>query len=379
MTTRPAPVSVLLALSGLALLAALLVSAQRAEARPLLPAPDAPIPIRSLPAIIKEPGRYVLALTLTARENPPPSAQHGIVIQADDVELDLGGWALVGHRGTGTGILVAPPEKRERLRGLVIRNGSVRNWGAFGIEAGATEMVRLQDLQVSHNGLRGELQAGARVGPAALVDGCQFHRNSAHGLMAGRGAVITRSIASGNGADGFRLGDLAVLRDSTAFENAADGMASAGPGTLLAHVASGFNAGAGVRTAGGAHVRAGVVVHNGSDGVSSGGSGLLADSLARGNAGAGFASVGSHDAALGNTLTDNGLGLFLVGSDGFAQQNVLAGNGRPGQVSARNPWTVLATDRNPDLLRGAIHGASADEAEHRLRALADARANLVSD
>lgn len=345
MPARPSPVSVLLTLSGLVLLAALLVSAQRSGAQPLLPAADAPVLIRSLPATITASGRYVLALSLTARENPPPSAQHGIVVQADDVEMDLGGWALVGNRGTGTGILVVPPDKRERLRGLVIRNGTVRNWGAYGIEAGAVDALRLEDLHVAHNGLRGEPQAGARLGTGALVEGCHFHRNSGHGLMAGRGAVITRCIASGNGADGFRLDDLAVLRDSTAFDNGTDGMASAGPGSLLAGVASGFNAGAGVRTAGGAHVRGSTLVHNGSDGVSSGGSGLMAESLARGNAGAGFASVGHQDAALGNVLTDNGMGLFLLGATASPSRTCWRATACPGRCprATRGPcWPATA-------------------------------------
>ena len=356
-------------------LTALLLSAQRGELEPLTPVSAAAgvVPIRSLPALITRPGRYLLAASLTGPEHPPASAQHGIVVRADDVEIDLGGWALIGGAGSGTGILVQPPDKRERVRGLVVRNGTVRNWGAFGIEAGSVEMLRLEDLHVAHNGTRGEPQAGANLGVGALVEGCSFHRNSGHGLVAGRGAVITRCVASHNGSDGFRLVDVGLLRDSTSFDNGGDGVELQGVGGLLSQSATAFNAGSGVVAAAGALVRGATSVHNGHDGVSPGGSGMLVDSLCRGNAGAGVTALGTHDLGRGNHLVANSTGLFLGGRSGIAQDNVLAGNGTPATVFPRNPWTHVT--RQPSTTAGKADDADPDGEE---LVLARARANLVS-
>lgn len=68
--------------------------------------------------IIRQPGSYYLAENLTAR-----AGQHGVLIAADDVSLDLNGFALRGASVGGNAIVSDAPR-----RGARVLRGSVVDW-----------------------------------------------------------------------------------------------------------------------------------------------------------------------------------------------------------------------------------------------------------
>src|SRR4029079_8894103 len=74
---------------------------------------------------IAQPGSYYLSANVTG-----VSAKHGIEIAANDVTLDLNGFALVGVGGSLNGVNVPGA-----VLHLTVRNGSVRTWGQSGLSA----------------------------------------------------------------------------------------------------------------------------------------------------------------------------------------------------------------------------------------------------
>src|SRR5258708_5518412 len=83
-------------------------------------------PISTLPFTIGSSGSYYLAATLTGA-----SGQNGITIQADNVTVDLEGFALIGTAGSLNGITVVSGKQN-----IVLYNGILRGWGGNGLDAG---------------------------------------------------------------------------------------------------------------------------------------------------------------------------------------------------------------------------------------------------
>ena len=65
------------------------------------------VPISSLPFSITGPGSYYLTTNLTGA-----AGQNGIVVQADNVTLDLNGFALIGASGSSNGIVALSPDRK---------------------------------------------------------------------------------------------------------------------------------------------------------------------------------------------------------------------------------------------------------------------------
>ena len=80
--------------------------------------------------IITAPGSYYLVGNITG-----VTAKHGISIRANDVALDLNGFALMG--GTGLYGIHVPHAQS----GFHLHNGSVRGWTSGGVDAAAAVML----------------------------------------------------------------------------------------------------------------------------------------------------------------------------------------------------------------------------------------------
>jgi hypothetical protein len=136
-------------------------------------------PISSLPVTITEPGNYYLTRNLTG-----PCCPEGIVISATGVTLDLGGFTLAGPgAGFPAGISV-----QNSHSGVTIRNGTIRDWGGWGINAnGAGFGVTISGVTVLSNGVGIELSdrstvrdsmiAGSTVDGLRLSDANYVHDN----------------------------------------------------------------------------------------------------------------------------------------------------------------------------------------------------------
>ena len=162
------------------------------------------------PYVISEPGSYILTGNLTVPDENTTAIQVG----ADDVTIDLNGFAIIGPvqctaengsvscspEGTGVGVRAqALTALIARLVGeptnTVVRNGTIRGMGSSGVRIffGLVEGVRALE-----NGATG-IRSGNGV-----VRSCLAELNGAAGIFFSNsaGSVVEHSIALFNGAGG---------------------------------------------------------------------------------------------------------------------------------------------------------------------------------
>ncbi|HHY86596.1 MAG TPA: hypothetical protein GYA07_13840 [Verrucomicrobia bacterium] len=237
---------------------------------------------------ITQPGSYYLTTNLNGA-----AGRHGIEIAADNVSLDLMGFALRGVGGDHTGILLDG-----EYTNVVVRNGSVSGWGAFGVYAPGRNVV-IEGLRVSDNG-----QGGLRVGDNGLVKDCVFWNNQGGGVFSFRGTTIVNCVASRNTTGIFCTAD-STIAGCTASENSVRGIEAGGGATIEDCTAS----------------------NNGSDGIRVVGSSTLRGCTARGNGGAGFfvfGGVGASRVAVIDCLAENNTGHGVVSPAGLLAERVTA-------------------------------------------------------
>ena len=120
-----------------------------------------------------------------------------LVIAADDVVLDLGGFSLVGN-GMGSGMLASGIFMDDR-KNVVIRNGTIRNFGGNGVredsDFGLAKNHQVSGLRVLDNGAR----AIALSGDNHQVTDCFVSGNDG-GIVAGNFARLVGNIALDNSA-----------------------------------------------------------------------------------------------------------------------------------------------------------------------------------
>jgi hypothetical protein len=171
-----------------------LIDQNRALAGSVTPG-DAP----GFPVTLTLPGSYRLSGNLTV----PEGALSGIVIAADGVTLDLNGFQLAGSNGTGGGIV-----DLGFRRGIVVRNGSVTNFGT-GIQLDASSGTEVAQIRAFGN-------SGLGINPG-------FH------------SIVTDNVASGNLVGIFAIGSR-VARGNTVFQNSSAGL-QVGGGTVIDNTA----------------------------------------------------------------------------------------------------------------------------------------------
>ncbi len=118
--------------------------------------------ISELPFVINESGSYFVTGTLTGT-----NGMDGITINADDVKLDLNGFALNGVPGSYNGVTVVPPKHN-----ITIKNGVVRGWGGYGIQA-----LGADDCAVAGVKAHANEGGGIRMGKNSLVKNCIAYAN----------------------------------------------------------------------------------------------------------------------------------------------------------------------------------------------------------
>jgi len=155
-------------------------------------AQDPRTPISSLPYKITAQGSYYLTANLTAT-----GSTSGITISADNVTLDLNGFALVGGgSGSVTGINVPAAQKN-----ILIRNGTVRGWTNGGINASNATNSAIQGIRLSNNTAPSIFFsiAGLSVGNGSTVKDCFVAQNSnSNGISVGNACTVSGCIARAN-------------------------------------------------------------------------------------------------------------------------------------------------------------------------------------
>lgn len=196
---------------------------------------------------ITQPGSYYLAGNMTG-----VSGKSGIEIAADDVTLDLNGFALIGMGGSvNHGVSVGPGVKN-----LAVRNGTIRDWGHSGV--GPQDLS--QSTPIPTNGLFEDLRvsgnraSGLFVGENSRVINCGAVNNGADGFTIGPGSAVTNCTARDNSHNGFAARESCVLVNCTAVNNQgfsfSDGIDVAS-GSILRGCSARGNSANGIRCSGG--------------------------------------------------------------------------------------------------------------------------------
>jgi hypothetical protein len=269
--------------------------------------------ISALPFTITVAGSYYLTTNLSAA-----TAQDGIVVQADNVTLDLNGFMLLGSANSSSGI--SCPEPRQNL---TVRNGTLRNWGEHGINAGSTENCRLQQLNVCTNGGR-----GIRAGGKSRVEDCLATGNADTGVHLGPASTVRNCLASDNLGHGIFAEAGGNVIDCTTQGNLLDGI-SAETGCRVNGSVSRQNSGQGFSGAANVVISGCTAQANESHGISAGaGSGVTA-CLAAGNSGVGIQMEESARAS-DCTVQGNTLGGIFAGKGGTISHCSVQNNGGDG-------------------------------------------------
>jgi parallel beta-helix repeat protein len=239
-----------------------------------------------------------------------------IAISADNVTLDLNGFALIGPGktvGSDDGVYVNCGTEITPVfcNNISISNGTVRDWGGNGVNAFHSNNSEFANLRLYYNG--------------------------GNGIFVAFGTV-TDSEASENGAGGFRVTSGTVVR-SSAYSNASYGFV--GRRVVLTDCSSCGNTGAGI------YVDEGTVSNcvantNGGNGIEVGNASLVTANVADGNT-VGIAVTGADNRIEGNNATNNDMGIDVDGEGNLIIKNSWADNTSGYHFAANNTWGQVVT------------------------------------
>ncbi|MBN2294534.1 MAG: right-handed parallel beta-helix repeat-containing protein [Pirellulales bacterium] len=181
---------------------------------------------------ISQPGSYYLTGNITGRLN-----KHGIVIDAEDVCLDLCGFAISGVPNSMSGVKVkdvSSPLLNEDVSFVSIKNGTIRAFGENGIHICGDRYVHIEEVSFAYNGGNG-LQA--EPNSCIHLENVSFVHNTGHGILLG---VCTNldaysGYASHNGGDGMHVcGDAYIHTEEVSFShNGGHGMQMNAPAAKI--------------------------------------------------------------------------------------------------------------------------------------------------
>jgi hypothetical protein len=241
------------------------------------------------------PGSYRLTGNLDLSAIPGAENITAIGVGADDVTLDLNGFAIIGPTVCSgfppiEPVTCAPTGSGNGISGggsrLSVADGVVRGFGNNGISCGGNCRVEL-----------------------VKVEDC-----GAIGIQLGEGGIAIANSSRGNGGTGIRGGGSAVIRENTADFNGADGIGTDGGGVVSNNTAN-FNRIDGITVLAASTVVANVTTQNLGDGISTSSATVVRDnsSFLNGGYGINFTS-GTNAGYVSNALGANTLGEVTGGT-----------------------------------------------------------------
>lgn len=180
--------------------------------------------------VISQPGSYYLTTNVIG-----VSGVSGIRIDADNVTLDLNGFALIGVAGTQRGINMTASHQN-----IAIFNGTVRGWANYGVYTTFGVNCQIHHLRLSQNSF-----AGLKVGDNSTVSDCVANANAGPGIfVVGSGNRIENNNLNYNTNNGLFVistGNL-IIKNSATYNAGADYNIAAGNsyGQLVVFPGAGF-------------------------------------------------------------------------------------------------------------------------------------------
>lgn len=171
------------------------------------------------PYVISQPGSYRLTSNLTL----PDANTKGISITADNVSVDLNGFAILGPTVcagfpvsscslSGSGVGIESVSKQ-----ISISNGTISGMGNSGIYVVGT-MTRVERLMSTNNNGRGIHIADG------IVRDCTALSNGFDGIYVGGRATVQGVVSNGNNGSGIVVPLRATITDSAAIINRGHGI-----------------------------------------------------------------------------------------------------------------------------------------------------------
>ena len=286
--------------------------------------------------IISQPGSYYFTGIITGE-----SGKHGISIQADDVTLDLNGFALISGGGAAVRGINVPTAKIN----FCIRNGGVRGWNSGGVRADTATGIA-EKLRVANN-LNG---IGLAVGNGSMIRDCEASGNGT-GFLALDRTMVSNCISTVNGGIGISCTDFVTVIDCTVSRNGGVGLQLGGSDTVLRCNVS-RNDGGGIAESGGSNILDCTVGTNTGNGIAVGTGSTVQNCTARSNTGSGIIAMdscylsgnkcdgnstgisvtapggtgGTQNRIDGNSCTNNGVGISVFGLSNLTVRNQATGN-----------------------------------------------------
>ncbi len=183
--------------------------------------PSGPTQIKSC-GTLSEPGSYVVVQNLTATGDC-------LVIAADFVTIDLGGFTLTGNGTAGEGIT----DQSAGHVGVVVRNGAVTGFG-FGVRIANGSRLTIEGIRAINNNVH-----GMSIGMNSIVKGNTVSGNGSIGISADTGSIVTGNIASGNGDDGIAVESGSTVSGNTSTNNTVYGIDVVCPSNVIGNTLQG--------------------------------------------------------------------------------------------------------------------------------------------
>ena len=285
---------------------------------PAAPAPTQKTQITSLPITINSSGSYILMSDLTCA-SCTPGGTNGITITADNVDIDLNGFALIGPgkaSASGDGIRVTGSFN------IRIHNGTVRDWKGDGVDVSAINS-QLENLRAFDNG--GD---GLRIFDYGTIRNCNAMGNGGVGIFAVLSTVI--GCTSSVNAVGFHV-DGSLLRDCKAESNSGDGIQNLGIGGAIEGCYAISNGGDGIEVFQGIRVVGNDLVSNGIH-VTQSGNHIEGNTIV-------FSGTGiDANPATGNIIIKNSATQNTTDYDIAAGNTVGPILGAADPIASTNPW-----------------------------------------
>lgn len=297
------------------------------EVEPRIPLNPADAPADALASFrVTEPGSYYLTGDLQGFAGP--GGPTGIVIEASDVTIDLGGHTLRGGFFTGDGIRIDGA-----FENIAIRNGVVTGWGGRGIDlwgGGGARGAIIEEVHLSANGLD-----GLRTGQSATVHKATATGNAGSGIRLYSGSIATNSVASGNGEHGFVAAGATVSSCESSWNS---GAGFSGSVCVIERSAARGNDAAGISVQYGSIVRENLSTQNGEE---KGGVGIFVD---------GFGSQIENNLARFNAV---GVQTTPDSTQNFFSRNLSMHNGQNWNLAPGNIALVVEAALAPAIVGNA--------------------------
>jgi parallel beta-helix repeat protein len=152
-----------------------------------------------------------------------------IKVEADDVTIDLNGFALQGVAGSIDGI-----RPGATVTGFAIFNGHISDWGGYGVNptSGSPNFFNMFAMRIENVTVT-SCQRGISTGRSSVLNNCSVRSCTFEGLVAGPGSVVHACVATGNGGDGFVSTEGCTIENCSAQGNTGVGINVSGQGDTL--------------------------------------------------------------------------------------------------------------------------------------------------